>query len=217
MSEYFHDLMPPATTSSARLTQAQRRDATRAALLDATIESLIDNGYAGTSTRGVAERAGVSQGAQQHYYPTKADLIDAAISRLIQQLAAHFTALPGAATELERAEGLLDGLWALHNLPVGRAVFELFNAARTDPEIAARVATVHNHAIAAVQAVAAAHLPELAATAGFRDWLLIAVATLRGIVVIAAIPGTEPGYADWPTVRAHLMRSLSSLGSLGSR
>lgn len=204
--------MPPTSSSPARLTQAQRRDATRAALLDATIESLIDNGYAGTSARGVAERAGVSQGAQQHYYPAKADLIDAAISRLIQQLAASFAAPPGAATEVERAETLLNGLWQLHNLPVGRAVFELFNAARTDPEIAERVATVHNQAMAAAQALAAVQLPELAAKPGFRDWLLIAVATLRGIVVISAIPGTESGYADWPTVRAHLMRGLRSLG-----
>ena len=43
----------------------------QAALLDAAIESLIDDGYAAMTTRRVSERAGVSQGAQQHYYPTK--------------------------------------------------------------------------------------------------------------------------------------------------
>jgi AcrR family transcriptional regulator len=59
--------MNPSTPVQRR-TQAERRESTRTALLDAAVECLIDEGYAAVTTRGVAERAGVSQGAQQHHF-----------------------------------------------------------------------------------------------------------------------------------------------------
>ena len=43
----------------------------RARLLEATVELLVERGYAGTSTTLVSERAGVSRGAQLHHFPTK--------------------------------------------------------------------------------------------------------------------------------------------------
>ena len=48
-------------------TRAARREQAVEALLDATLESLATEGFAATTTRGVAQRAGVSQGLQQHY------------------------------------------------------------------------------------------------------------------------------------------------------
>jgi AcrR family transcriptional regulator len=57
-----------------RRTQEERRAATRGALLDATIDCLVEYGYHGVTTSRVAERAGVSRGAQVHYFPTKTDL-----------------------------------------------------------------------------------------------------------------------------------------------
>ena len=64
--------------------QEERRAETRAKLLDATIECLLEEGYAGTTTRRVAELAGVSQGAQTHHFPYRVDLVAAAIERLAQ-------------------------------------------------------------------------------------------------------------------------------------
>ena len=90
------------------------------------MQSLIEAGYVGTTTRGVAERAGVSQGAQQHYFPTKAALVEAALTRVIdQQFAAASKALaaqPGR-SERELAEMLLDRLWFIHNVPITAATF----------------------------------------------------------------------------------------------
>ena len=53
-----------------RRTQAERREETRTALLDATIECLVEFGYAKTTTGRIADLAGVSRGAQIPYFRT---------------------------------------------------------------------------------------------------------------------------------------------------
>ena len=61
-----------------RRTQIERRSETQAAILSAAIDLLAEHGYAGFSASRVAARAGVSRGAQEHYFPKKNDLIAAA-------------------------------------------------------------------------------------------------------------------------------------------
>lgn len=193
---------------TATLTRAARRDATRAALLDATIASLAEVGYAATTTRGVAERAGVSQGAQQHYYPTKAQLVDAAITRLAEQVAAAIIANPPAGkTDRERLAALVDRLWELHNDPLAATVYEFLNAARTDPDIAAAVADLLDHVADIAEQIAASVVPGLATGPRARDWLLITMATMRGAALVSSVPGTERALPDWPALRAHILRS----------
>ena len=201
-----------STTPRSRRSQADRRAATQAALLDAAIETLVEDGYAALTTRGVSERAGVSQGAQQHYFPTKTALVQAAIGRVAPQLIPLLIggADPGAG-ERERVAILLDRMWEIHQLPATRAAYELYNAARTDPELAGGIASAHNQAAALTKAAAAEVVPELATVPGFADWVLVALSTLRGTAFVSAIPGTAPGLADWPTTRTHLLYSLDRL------
>jgi len=61
---------PATAPARPRRGQEERRASTRARLLDATVECLVDHGYAATTTTVIAERAGVSRGAQLHHYPT---------------------------------------------------------------------------------------------------------------------------------------------------
>ena len=73
----------------------------RARLLEATVECLVERGFSGTSTTIVSERAGVSRGAQLHHFPTKNDLVVAAVEHLTEvrgaELAAAARALPHGA------------------------------------------------------------------------------------------------------------------------
>src|SRR5436305_1161301 len=87
--------MEAATTP--RRTQAERRAETRGRLLDATIESLGEVGYAATTVRGVADRAGVSQGATTHHFPHRVKLITAAVEELSERRMADIRA---AASEM---------------------------------------------------------------------------------------------------------------------
>ena len=70
------------STASARVPQEERTRVMRARLLDATVECLVERGFAGTSTTLVSERAGVSRGAQLHHFPPKNDLVVAAVVHL---------------------------------------------------------------------------------------------------------------------------------------
>ena len=58
-----------------RRSQQERRRRTQEVVLDAAIELLFERGYANFTTADVAERAGVSRGAQNHYFRTKSDLV----------------------------------------------------------------------------------------------------------------------------------------------
>ncbi|MCX6399982.1 MAG: TetR/AcrR family transcriptional regulator [Propionibacteriales bacterium] len=204
--------MSSTASSTAPRRQAERRTATTEKLLDATIECLAELGYVATTTRRVAERAGVSQGAQQHYFPTKAALVDAAMVRLTEQLMADAIQRGVRSDdERERAGELFDMLWEIHNLPVTPAVLELFTVARTDPALARRVAELVGAGMAGLQFVSAQALPTYAARPGFPDLLQIVMATLRGTVLVAAIPGAEASHPSRDAVRAHLMASLEAL------
>ncbi|MFE9577895.1 TetR/AcrR family transcriptional regulator [Nocardia sp. NPDC006044] len=198
--------------SSAKRTQAERRTGTVAALLDATVASLIEVGYAGTSTRTVAERAGVSQGAQQYYFPSKAALVDAAMARLGEQLFGEFVTTPAPeSSEREVAAVMLDRLWRLHCLPIAPAVLELFNVARTDSEIARSAVELTTIGMDSFRRQARAALPTYAESAGFESLLDMAVATVRGVALVAAIPGAAPEWSDWAAIREHILSGLDAL------
>ncbi|MEM9608978.1 MAG: helix-turn-helix domain-containing protein [Actinomycetota bacterium] len=58
-------------------TQAERRAATRRALIDAATARFAAEGYDETSTDRIREDAGVSRGAVYHHFPSKRDLFEA--------------------------------------------------------------------------------------------------------------------------------------------
>lgn len=63
----------------ARVPQAERTAIMRERLAKAAFEVILENGFANFRTSAVAKKAGVSQGAQLHHYPTKNDLTLAAM------------------------------------------------------------------------------------------------------------------------------------------
>ncbi len=71
-----------ARGSRRRRTQAERSAVTRQALLDATIQCIVDLGLARTSTAEICQRAGVSRGALLHHEPAKAARVAAAGAQL---------------------------------------------------------------------------------------------------------------------------------------
>src|SRR6188472_1874086 len=87
-----------ATAAPPGTPRNERRARTISRLLDATIDSLVEVGYTATTVRGVAQRAGVSQGATTHHFPQRRDLIGAALdeiaNRLIGEQRAQIPLLP---------------------------------------------------------------------------------------------------------------------------
>ena len=117
---------------------------TRAKLLTATVELLIEKGFHGTSVAAVSNRAGVSKGAQLHHYPTKAALVSAAVEHLMAMRRVEFEAamsgLPDGANRLDVA---LRELWKIYSGPTLGAWMELVVASRTDPALQEAVCGVN--------------------------------------------------------------------------
>jgi AcrR family transcriptional regulator len=119
-----------------RRTQAERRASTRAALLQATIDCLIERGYAGTTTHEVQSRAGVSRGALTHHFASKADLLLAAMDQLYDDFSGSIRdAAATLPTGEERIKPAIRVLWDRFDGPLFLAAMELWVAARTDPEL----------------------------------------------------------------------------------
>ena len=128
--------MSAAPAIRLRRTQEERSSTTRARLLDATIDCLLELGYAGTTTTEIARRAGVSRGGQLHHFPTKQELVITAVEYLAErrhdEFKQAFARLPAGA---DRAAAAIDLLWPILSGPTFYVWLELAVAARTDPEL----------------------------------------------------------------------------------
>jgi AcrR family transcriptional regulator len=170
-----------APIRAARRTQAERRATTRQGLLDATIASLIEAGYAGTTTTEVCRRAGVSQGALFKHFASKADLVAAAAEHLFETLVDEFEReRPGDRAEADRPAAAVRRLWSVFQQPRLHAAFELYNAARTDADLARSLAPVAARHAANVRAHARSLVPEAAARPGFDAVVSVVVSAMQG-------------------------------------
>ena len=136
-------LRSATVTRLTRRTQEERSAATRARLLDATIACLSDLGYSRTTTTEIADRAGVSRGAQLHHFPTKAELVTTAVEHLFEKRTEEFRkAFATLPAGVDRMAAAIDLLWSMVSGPTFHAWLELVVAARTDPELRKTVSEI---------------------------------------------------------------------------
>jgi AcrR family transcriptional regulator len=116
--------------------EQERSRLTRQRLMQAAVDCLVEYGWSGTTTTVVAERAGVSRGAQLHHYPTRAELVIAAVEyvghQLVDQMLDAARSLPQGHG---RTEAVLQLLGDLYTGQLFVAALELWVAARTDPQL----------------------------------------------------------------------------------
>jgi AcrR family transcriptional regulator len=117
--------------------QAQKSASTRSLIVDAAIKCFVDLGYARTTTTAIAERAGLSRGAMLHHFPSKIDIVRAAVDHLhAKRLKALRKSMMRPSGETDRVRQGVDAYWAHVKHPMFVAFFELSVAARTDAELA---------------------------------------------------------------------------------
>lgn len=120
-------------------TRRRRKDARPQELLDAALELFVEKGFAATKAEEVATRAGVSKGTLYLYYPSKEDLLKAAIAQNLSDRiaagAAEAAAFPGTPGQLLRH--ILVRWWThVYDSPAS-AVFKLvITEVRNFPDIA---------------------------------------------------------------------------------
>ena len=180
----------------------------RVRLLDATVDCLVEYGYAGTTVTRIAERAGVTRGAQVHHYRTKADLVIAAVSYLAGRSAELGASLIEQAMQADDAVGaLLDLLWEMHQGPTFTAAVELWVAARTDPDLREHVAGVEP-VLMSSRREAADGLGNVALVdrvdQALRDAVFTAMDAMRGLLISAWHLPARQRTARWHRARENL-------------
>ena len=168
----------------------------RARLLDATIDCLIELGYSAMSTNDIVRRARVSRGALAHHFPTKADLVQAAAQRLIEQRGAQFRdRFRAIAPEQRTPAEALRVLWTFYSDDKAAALIDLTVAARHRPELRPVLAAMPERIAELTIEMINEFLPELAKIP-FLEQLMLAVHAMYGGFALNAMTGDTRWQGD---------------------
>ncbi len=136
-------LPPTAVASTPRPTAKATKKSlrTRRRILDAAMALFAERGYHACTNADVAEAARLTRGAMLYHFPTREDLVEATIEHIQSQrnqalAEAARDALPGE----DLSDQAIDAYWVLLQEPPFRAFAELEAAARTDKDLAAKLA-----------------------------------------------------------------------------
>jgi len=168
--------------AAARGRQAERSATTRARVLDAAAACIDEQGLARATHQRIARRAGVSVGAVQHHFASKAELFDALLARSAEELEAAFEGVDWAGRPLgERVRLFLERAWRHYGGARFRSTLALLVAERTPPpglgESSARARRLWGRAFG--EPVDA-------------DLLRLAFAALSGLALTRRAPGAGP-------------------------
>ncbi len=191
-----------------RRTQEERTTTMRARLLDATIGCLLELGYAGTTTVEIARRAGVSRGAQLHHFPTKAELVIAAVEHLAEVRHREFVeAFAKVPPGTDRAGAAIDLLWPILSGPTFYVWLELMVAARTDRALHRSVAAATDRLMQRVHQTFRDIFPQPPGTELVDDPPKFVFALLNGMAIEKMLHPDDPALAQ----NLHALKMLARL------
>ncbi|MCV7148412.1 TetR/AcrR family transcriptional regulator [Mycobacterium riyadhense] len=117
-------------------TQQERREETVGRLLEASIDTIIEMGYARASAAVITRRAGVSVGALFRHFETMGDFMAATASEVLRRQLDTFTKrvaeIPADRPALDAALAILRDIT---RGPTNAVLYELMIAARTDDKL----------------------------------------------------------------------------------
>ncbi|MDV8001241.1 TetR/AcrR family transcriptional regulator [Rhodococcus sp. IEGM 1408] len=171
------------TEPEQRTPKQDRSRITRERLLGASIDLLATQGWAATTVGAVAAAAGVSRGAAQHHFPTREDLITAALGHMIEQRLEDVRRvgldLPGPGPE--RTVAVVRLIVQHYTSDLFKAALHVWTAAASDPALRDRVLPLENHMSREVLAIAAAALGRDPRETGVRRGLQATLDLARGL------------------------------------
>ena len=119
-----------------RRTQADRSAATRAKVIEAARDVLFAQGYSGATMHAIRDAAGMSLGAIQHQFPTKAKIMAAVAAEFsAYRTRVYAEAIRRGKTPRESMENLIDANFDMVGRPEMAAVLEIHLARRNDPDL----------------------------------------------------------------------------------
>lgn len=192
--------------------QQERSRLAKQRILDAAVRVLFEHGYSKTSTLRIQEEAGVSRGGLLNHFPSRDQLLVAAVHHLaVEWIRDLGTRTQWPDEPAERIAEAIDTMWATYSQPYFWASVELWVAARSHEDL--RVALIpEEHVTGSVIRASTDVLfgPAISSHPSYpavRDML---ITSMRGValtyVLEARDPLKDPHLRDWNAVaRAMLL------------
>jgi AcrR family transcriptional regulator len=199
---------PSTTPPLRRRSHAERSAGTRAQLLSAAAELVRGGGVQAASMFEVAKAAGVTPGALQHHFGSKAELMMQVIEHILRSDDGSGVAWPVATLPLpRRCRAFVDGLWSGVYAPRRfLTAWAIYFGSHGDRELMARIGARRRQVSADLRLRFLAVFPELAARpAAAADLADLVLASLRGLALTRLFDDSaDPG----PGVRRELARLI---------
>lgn len=166
--------------------QAERSRSTREHLIATTIDVLRERGYQGATVFEVAKAAGVTPGALQHHFGSKAALMMQVVDDIVRSGQAAGAPWPDAGLPLvERARHYVRALWrTVYEPPRFLSAWSVYFGASAEPDLRDHVAAHRAELAALLRQRFLSVFPELAADQGAGDVADLVLSALRGMGVV---------------------------------
>jgi AcrR family transcriptional regulator len=198
-----------------RRTQGERRASSRALILDAALNCLVEGGYAGTTTVTIQSRAGVSRGRLLHHFRSRDAVLIASAHRLvhnqIEEMEAWVAESPyGRLAGGERSDRAVELLWETFRQPYFWAAMELWIVARTNDELRGTlIAEERRLGLALEHVIATMFGPVHSTHPAFDEARDLLFTSMRGVALTYAIdlrdPATDPHVPVWQRLARRLL------------
>lgn len=136
-----------------------RSRVTRQRLLESAVHCLAEYGWSAATVSVIADDAGISRGALQHHFPTREELVVAALEYMFQERTARVERLTAPTGDgAERVHTVVVTLIDMFNGDLFRAALQAWTAAAADEQVREVIAPLERRFARSVHALAVQHL-----------------------------------------------------------
>ncbi len=188
-----------------------KSEQTRERLMDAALDVMQAKGIASLSMHEVARMAGMTTGAVQHQFSSKAELMLQIIRRLVQKIDTDDSFWPSPRWSMRRrADHFVHEAWhRLYGQPRFAVAWEVYLAVRADKDIVAHIRAERALINEQLQQRLCGSFPEWAAAPDGAARCQLVLSCLRGLGVVA--PFSSPAAIDQQLQQLSLLlQSFSS-------
>jgi AcrR family transcriptional regulator len=172
--------------ATPRRSHAERSAATQAQVLDAAARVVLTKSFQAATMFEVAKEAGVTPGALQHHFGSKAELMLQLLERQLHSQGEEALGWPDATLPLpQRTQALLQALWqGLYEPPRFLVAWGVYFGSIGDEALRERIVARRAALQATVREHFLASLPELAQAGDAQAFIDMVLSCLRGMGVV---------------------------------
>lgn len=184
----------PPPHPAPRRSHAERSAATRGQVLQATAALVRERSFQAASMFEVAKAAGVTPGALQHHFGSKAELMMQVIEHVLQSDQGDGVHWPDATLPLpRRAAAFVQALWAdVYEPPRFLTAWSIYFGSHDDPALGERIAERRRRLAALLRERCLAIFPELGRGAAAQAFVDLLLSSLRGIAIVRLFDPADP-------------------------